>query len=428
MNADALQLYEGLPIVKNTIRSDDMKGIPHHLLGCIGIEESSWTVGKFTTEARKVIQDVLSRGKLPVVVGGTHYYVQSLILPGNCVDKDKRQPHFTTQEIDEKWPILRSSNETILTELRKVDPAMAARWHPKDTRKIRRSLEIWLQTGRRASDIYEEQKQSLTNQRGEPDSGANGVHAEPDAESAFQSLVIWLHCESPVLNDRLSRRVDRMLEEGLLEEISYMRRVHEDLLQEGKEIDTSKGAWVAIGYKEFEPYLQGITQNLQESQLMALMKACAERTVISTRQYAKRQVRWIRTKLLPAMQDAKLQSRLFMLDGSNIEAWTADVETKACTLVGDFLSGRPLPDPLTVCEAASILSTRRSREELLARTCETCHTTVTTNDAWEQHLKSKSHKFLSRRERNPEVRCMGKEENGCLEDSDAKDQLEVSVS
>lgn len=82
VNADAMQLYEGLPVVTNKITTSEQQGIPHHLLGCIGLKEETWTVGKFVKEALTVIEEIRSRGRLPIVVGGTHYYTQAVDICG----------------------------------------------------------------------------------------------------------------------------------------------------------------------------------------------------------------------------------------------------------------------------------------------------------------------------------------------------------
>jgi len=151
-------MYAGLPIITNKITVEEQKGIPHHLLGVVGLDEETWRVGVFKRNAGRIIREIRERGKLPILVGGTHYYTQSLLLENELVE-DPQKPDLTPEEISKRFPILDASTEETLEKLREVDPRMADRWHPKDTRHIRRSLEIYLTTGKQASQIYDEQKQ-----------------------------------------------------------------------------------------------------------------------------------------------------------------------------------------------------------------------------------------------------------------------------
>ena len=157
INCDALQMYEGLPIVTNKIPVTERHSIPHHLLGCINLTEQPWNVAQFKARATQVVEDVRVRGKLPILVGGTHYYVQSLLFNDTLVESSL--DFMSSEEQENRWPVLSASSEEMLEELRNVDPAMAAQWHPKDVLKIRRSLEIFLSTGEKASEVYKAQRQ-----------------------------------------------------------------------------------------------------------------------------------------------------------------------------------------------------------------------------------------------------------------------------
>ena len=160
-----MQLYSGLPIITNKITVEERKGIPHHLLGCIGLDEPTWVVGTFVKRALGVIEEIRSRGKLPILVGGTHYYTQSLLFRDRLAEaeedgeggeskKDHHEAQGPIEDLEDKYPILKESTENLLERLQDVDPVMAERWHPNDRRNIQRSLEIYLQTGRKSSDIY----------------------------------------------------------------------------------------------------------------------------------------------------------------------------------------------------------------------------------------------------------------------------------
>jgi tRNA dimethylallyltransferase len=153
VNGDAMQMYKGLPIITNQIPVHERHGIPHHMLACIELDQPSWRITRFKREALKIIQEIRSRGKTPILVGGTHYYTQAVLFHKTILPSDQELDAASDDSAEEeKFPILEASTEEMLQKLREVDPVMAERWHPNERRKIRRSLQIYLQTGRRASD------------------------------------------------------------------------------------------------------------------------------------------------------------------------------------------------------------------------------------------------------------------------------------
>ena len=231
INGDAMQLYAGLPIITNKITAVEQQGVPHHLLGCIGLHEQTWVVGTFVKKATKVIDEIRSRDKLPILVGGTHYYTQSLLFKDRLPDENKHEEEREfVENTKEEWPILKRSTEELMEELKRVDPVMAERWHPNDRRKIQRSLQIYLQTDRKASDIYAQQR------------SANDISASLDGCDSpadrllmrFPTLLFWVHADSEVLKSRLNDRVDKMLEQGLLDEVHTMNHFADAQMQAGK--------------------------------------------------------------------------------------------------------------------------------------------------------------------------------------------------
>ena len=411
INGDALQMYKGLPIATNKIPQEEMQGIPHHLLGCVGLEEEPWDVGKFAAESKRLIDEIGARGRIAILVGGTHYYTQALIFKESMLAKTA--DHLSTEELEEKWPVLKAGAEEMLEELRKVDPKMAQRWHPKDSRKIRRSLEIWLQTGRRASTIYEEQRlrrlasapaASLL-EFDEVEKGFPVPDVPSQGESSvlrFDTLVFWVHADINALKLRLDSRVNRMMGEGLLAEVTSMRSLNRQLSAEGKDTDTGRGIWVAIGYKEFEEYLSASEAGAETNRLEKLKAEGIEKTKAATRQYAKRQNRWIRLKLLPALYNAGSGNRLFLLDGTNLPGWATNVEEVACSLMESYMAGIPLPPPATTSEIASLKHGAEPVDSqegggVYARVCETCATTMMTAKDWAEHMEGRKHKGLLKR-------------------------------
>jgi len=416
INGDAMQLYSGLPIITNKITVEERKGIPHHLLGCIGLDEPTWVVGTFVKRALGVIEEIRSRGKLPILVGGTHYYTQSLLFRDRLAEAEEdgvgeksekdNEAQGPTEDLEEKYPILKESTEKLLTTLQDVDPVMAERWHPNDRRKIQRSLEIYLQTGRKASDIYAEQRiAQSTSSSADPSSS-------DDSGLRFPTLLFWIHAETETLRTRLDSRVDKMLQRGLLDEV---RTLHDYATEHSAQqpIDDSRGIWVSIGYKEFSAYTTALAKGeATEADLQALKEDAIERTKIATRQYAKRQTRWIRIKLLQALQAAHATSFLYLLDGTSVADFEGKVLSPAADVTRAFLSDEPMPEPKDMSEAAAEVLTVAAKQDAdsvasspkkwLRQKCELCGVTCVTEKQWEAHARSRAHRRLVSKKRKLE--------------------------
>ena len=379
INGDALQLYKGLPIITNKLSEFERRDVPHHLLGCIDLEQPSWTVRDYSQHAKTIVEDIRSRGKLPIIVGGTHYYVQSIVSPKSIMANETGNLESSEGE-KAKWPILNASTERILAELQKVDPEMAERWHPRDRRKIQRSLEIWLQTGRRPSEIYLEQKNSNS------DPQVQGLRSDDASFLSYDTLVLWTHAPISELYPRLEDRVDKMVSNGLLTEAETMYTFVQSNRAQGLEVDESRGIFVAIGYKEFLPVFGA--DNPSEN----IRSACIERTKIATRQYAKRQTRWIRYKLLPSVAETGSLDRTFLLDATSLTEWQTNVADTAACLTDCFLRASGLPAPKSLSDVAHNMLVIEDKPTMQSRHCEACEKTLMTEALWKLHLSSKGHR------------------------------------
>jgi len=135
-------MYRGLPIVTNKIPQNERNGIPHHLLDRIGLEEKPWTVHEFVEESSKIIDEIRGRGKLPIVVGGTNFYVFSLLFEDSIMSSEHSDSGAEAEEdgkgTQADLTILEAPTEQIYAKLQAIDPDMARAWHPKDRRKIQR--------------------------------------------------------------------------------------------------------------------------------------------------------------------------------------------------------------------------------------------------------------------------------------------------
>ncbi|KAF7552017.1 hypothetical protein G7046_g7551 [Stylonectria norvegica] len=382
INADAMQLYDGLSVITNKITPDEQRGIPHHLLGHISLDENPWDVDDFKNEAKKLIEEIRGRGNLPIIVGGSQYYIDPLLF---------KEVILEDMELDtsKSFPILRESGELMLHELRKVDPVMADRWHPNDRRKIQRSLEIYLRTGKRASDHYAEQQErkAALAQDGRP----------------WENLLFWVYSEREVLRERLDSRVDRMLDVGLLDEVRELFEFKRRKEAAGQIVDMTKGIWQSIGYKQFEPYMTALDEGREPSEVELLKLAALEEMKTATRRYAVYQTRWTRLKQIPRLREAgpDALNSLYLLDSTDVSHYKENVVEPAIKLAEQFLAGLPRPAPTEMSALAREVLTQVGQAPPKAtpckRMCDICHTVLLTEEAWDKHLKTATHRRVVRR-------------------------------
>ncbi len=249
VSADSMQIYDTISIGTARPTAEEMRGIPHHLLGFLPLS-SPYSVAQYVGDAKAVIADVTARGKLPILCGGTGLYMQSLI---ENVTFDEQATQASALRDTLRARAEQEGGEVLLAELREADPVTAAKLHPNDIGRIVRALEVYLTTGRTIS----EQVQAS---RAEP----------PFFDTCL--FVLDFH-DRERLYDRIHRRVDMMVENGLLEEAERVLKS-----------PFAPTAMQAIGYKELRPYFDG---ELSLNEALDNLKK-------STRHYAKRQLSWFR--------------------------------------------------------------------------------------------------------------------------------------
>ncbi|TEY77573.1 hypothetical protein BOTCAL_0053g00040 [Botryotinia calthae] len=406
INGDAVQMYEGLPIITNKVTVEEQNGILHHLLGFIPLDAETWTVGTFKDRASQIIQEIRSRGRIPIVVGGTHYYTQSLLFEhelvssasGKSSGEAQDNEQLSIEEISKRFPILDAPTEQILDRLREVDPIMAAQWHPNDRRKIQTSLQIFLTSGKKASDIYKEQRE--TKAMAQATSDGNSDYS--DAFNIGSPLLFWVHAKSDILKSRLDKRVDKMIDVGLLDEVKSMERIRQEYIRGGVHLDLSRGIWASIGWKEFELYLRALEQEDRDpKKLDALRDDSLEKMKAATRQYAKRQIRWISLKLIPSLVQMNALDRLYLLDGTDVSSWLENVSGPAIGVTQEFLLGSKLPSPSEMSTLAGEflnpekpLQHSQSKARWVPKKCEICHIVVMTEGQWQVHSTTRAHRRM----------------------------------
>lgn len=380
-----MQLYDGMPVITNKVTPAEQRGVPHHLLGSISLDATPWDVEDFRREATKVIGEIRGRGNLPILVGGTHYYIEPLLFKDVILD----DVHMDSSK---SFPILEQSTEVMLQELRRVDPIMAEKWHPNDRRKIQRSLEIYLHTGRPASEFYAEQR--------ERKQAALKDMAEGET---WEKLLFWVYSERDTLVERLDRRVDKMMDTGLLNEVQELFELKRKKAASGQIVDMTKGIWQSIGYKEFEPYLTAVDEAKDSATVAALKSKAVIDVQSATRRYANHQTRWIRLKQIPlinAQGPAAVQS-FYLLDSTDVSQFQTNVVTPAAELTDNFLHGRERIPPMELSDVARDVLTRVSdpppKPAPVKRKCEVCQTVAVTEGEWQKHVQGRNHKRALRK-------------------------------
>jgi len=247
INGDAYQIYRHMDIGTAKITPEEMQGVPHHLLD-IADPTVAYSVAKFKKAATAMIDTVADRQQLPILVGGTGFYLNSLRL--NLPLGGKAPP----TAIRQRWQVALATNgqSWLWQQLAQRDPDAAQQIAPANTRRVIRALEVGELTGRRFSD-------------------------QPQPEPLFSTLVIGLTTDRAVLYDRINARVDAMMQAGLLAEV-------EQLL---KTVPADAQAMQAIGYKELVPYLNG---QAELANCVALIKQ-------HSRHFAKRQLTYFRNQM-----------------------------------------------------------------------------------------------------------------------------------
>ncbi len=246
ISADAMQLYRGMVIGTAAPTPEETQGVPHHLVGTVDPREQ-YSVGRYVAEASAIADDILARGKLPLLVGGTNLYIEALLRGTDFAASDPAVRRSLEAEYD------REGGEAMLEKLRAVDPARAEKLHPNDRKRLVRALEIFRVTGKTITAFDEESRA---------------------APPRYRSCTVALSYEDrALLYRRIDLRVEEMFRRGLVREV-------EALLDAGvTEADT---AMQAIGYKETAAALRG---ELSRAEAIAQIKQ-------NSRRYAKRQLTW----------------------------------------------------------------------------------------------------------------------------------------
>ncbi len=249
ISADSMQVYKRMDIGTAKIKKEEMQSVPHHLIDILEPAEE-FNVVKFQEYARKAMEQIYAKGRIPIIVGGTGFYIQSVLYGIDF--KENHEDTTYRKELEEL--AIEKGSLFLHEELKKIDEESANSIHPNNVKRVIRAIEYYKQTGLKISEHNEEQKQK---------------------ESPYNFCYFVLNNKREILYDRINKRIDKMLNEGLIEEV-------QKLLYEGctKEMVSMQG----LGYKEIISYLQ--EENTLEEAIYLLKR--------DTRHFAKRQLTWFK--------------------------------------------------------------------------------------------------------------------------------------
>ena len=249
ISADSMQVYRHMDIGSAKIRPEEMEGVPHHLVDVLEPEED-FNVVRFQQMAKTAAEEIYARGRIPIAAGGTGFYIQALLYDIDFTENDgdssfRRELEKTAEE---------KGGEYLHALLQEADPEAALQIHPHNIKRMIRALEFHHQTGGKISEHNEREREK---------------------ESPYHYAYFVLTDERSRLYDRIDRRVDLMMEEGLLDEVRFLK-------ERGVRRDST--AMQGLGYKELYACLDG-EYPLEEA--VRIIKR-------DTRHFAKRQLTWFK--------------------------------------------------------------------------------------------------------------------------------------
>ncbi|QJC88720.1 tRNA (adenosine(37)-N6)-dimethylallyltransferase MiaA [Bacillus inaquosorum] len=250
ISGDSMQVYKGMDIGTAKITEQEMEGVPHHLIDILDPKDS-FSTADYQDLVRNKISEIAKRGKLPMIVGGTGLYIQSVLYDYTFTEEANDPAFRQSMQIAAE----REGADFLHAKLAAADPEAAAAIHPNNTRRVIRALEILHTSGKTMSQHLKEQKRELL----------------------YNAVLIGLTMDRDTLYARINQRVDMMMEAGLLPEV---KRLYDRNVRDCQSIQ-------AIGYKELYAYFDGFVT----------LSDAVDQLKQNSRRYAKRQLTWFHNKM-----------------------------------------------------------------------------------------------------------------------------------
>lgn len=249
ISADSMQIYKGMDIGSAKIKKEEMQGIPHYLIDVL-MPDEEFHVVKFQQMAKEAMQEIYAKGKIPIVVGGTGFYIQALLYDIDFTENEGNHAYRQKLEL-----LAQEKGTQFLHDmLRAVDVKAAEDIHANNVKRVIRALEFYEETGTKISEHNEKERAK---------------------ESPYSFFYFVLNDDRTKLYERIDRRIDEMIEEGLVEEVRSLKE---------RGFTRDMVSMQGLGYKEILDYLNGVT-SLEEA--IYILKR-------DTRHFAKRQITWFK--------------------------------------------------------------------------------------------------------------------------------------
>ncbi|CCD66664.1 C2H2-type domain-containing protein [Caenorhabditis elegans] len=383
ISVDSMQFYKGLDIATNKITEEESEGIQHHMMSFLNpSESSSYNVHSFREVTLDLIKKIRARSKIPVIVGGTTYYAESVLYENNLIETntsdDVDSKSRTSSESSSEDTEEGISNQELWDELKKIDEKSALLLHPNNRYRVQRALQIFRETGIRKSELVEKQKSDETVDLG--------------GRLRFDnSLVIFMDATPEVLEERLDGRVDKMIKLGLKNELIEFYNEHAEYINHSK-----YGVMQCIGLKEFVPWLNLDPSERDTLNGDKLFKQGCDDVKLHTRQYARRQRRWYRSRLLKRSDGDRKMASTKMLDTSDKYRIISD----GMDIVDQWMNGIDLFEDIST-DTNPIL---KGSDANILLNCEICNISMTGKDNWQKHIDGKKHKHHAKQKKLAETR------------------------
>ncbi|XP_043702805.1 tRNA dimethylallyltransferase 2 isoform X2 [Telopea speciosissima] len=427
INADSMQVYRGLEVLTNKVPLYDQKGVPHHLLGTI-MPNVEFTSKDFRDSAIPIINDVLTRDQLPVIVGGTNYYIQALLSPFLLDDVTEALDEYCLNDIVGEKPLdykvdLTGDNLSNFNRLKELDPDSANRIHPNDHRKVNHYLSLYAHHSVLPSKLFQ---------------GKAAERWGRVDDFRYDCCFICVDASLPVLDQYVEQRVDQMIGAGLLKEVYDIYSPNADY---------TRGLRQAIGVREFEDFLRvhkmetsysqttdkgfvspagpsstiptyrncdmllenfmAVLNSSDDNPQKFLLKEAIDRVKMNTRRLVRRQKR--RLSRLQAFfgWDLHYVDATEALDCSSDESWHKQVVQPAVNIIKSFWS----QDRSSGLKSETLNGNERQkfvpRDLWTQYICEACGNRVLRGaHEWEQHKQGRGHRKRIVRLKKSQSSCL----------------------
>jgi len=414
ISADAMQMYRGLDIITNKVTADEQKLVRHHMIDILHSSDEK-TVVDFRDTALPIIEDLLNQGKIPFICGGTNYYIESLLWkvlvdePGSEFSQNKRK--YEEEDISVRKSkkstvkdkeiisinddpigtnILMSdkddgsiSTEDLWQKLQEIDPDRGRLLHHNSRRKIWRSLQVWYKHGVTHSHI-------LATQVSEGGTLGGAIRFPLN-----RICIIEVWSEQETLDDRCNRRVDKMISRGMVQELMDFHQSYNKNKSSVEEADYTRGIFQSIGFKEFHNYLILSDNDKQSDKGRQQFDKGVELLKIATRQYSRRQAKWMRRRFVQTDREVP---PVYRVNSTIPELWQQNCYLPAETILKAYLNQTvPEVQPLERISRDTDIENTRTKF-----TCDVCDRVFMGKVQYDHHIEGKRHKQEVRRKANLE--------------------------